>query len=299
MRPMAEDPARERTSAASGRGWTVRMRVLTTMLAFMAVGLALTGVLTYVAQFRALDHRVTSELWQEYDELALIAAATDDSGAPVHTTVDSVLVDATDSVAPWDYESVITFLNGQRAYQPRSQDYDLVQPDPPGHERIQQELLDAHRPGEAVIIPLPAAPDRARVRQGLRDARRPGEAARIPLQAYARELWVLVASVRVSGDESEGVFVVANDVGAQRSALWQSVTVYAGLSAAALLIAGWVGYVVTGQLLRPLEDLRSATEQITVDDLEYRVPVPEERDDISALAQNFNRMLERIQAGFA
>ena len=272
MRPMAEDPARERTSAASGRGWTVRMRVLTTMLAFMAVGLALTGVLTYVAQFRALDHRVTSELWQEYDELALIAAATDDSGAPVHTTVDSVLVDATDSVAPSDYESVITFLNGQRAYQPRSQDYDLVQPDSPEHERIQQELLDAHRPGEAVIIPL---------------------------QAYDRELWVLVASVRVSGDESEGVFVVANDIGAQRSALWQSVTVYAGLSAAALLIAGWVGYVVTGQLLRPLEDLRSATEQITVDDLEYRVPVPEERDDISALAQNFNRMLERIQAGFA
>ncbi|MDN5901374.1 MAG: HAMP domain-containing histidine kinase, partial [Brachybacterium sp.] len=63
--------------------------------------------------------------------------------------------------------------------------------------------------------------------------------------------------------------------------------------------AGWVGYVVTGRLLRPLEDLRAATGQITVDDLEYRVPVPEERDDISALAQNFNRMLGRIQEGFA
>lgn len=269
---MAEDPSRDRAPDGSGRGWTVRMRVLTTMLAFMAVGLALTGVLTYVAQFRALDHRVTSELWQEYDELALIAAATDDSGAPVHTTVDSVLVNATDSAAPSDYESVLTFLDGQRAYQPRSQDYALVQPDSPEHERVQQELLDAHRPGEAVIIPM---------------------------QAYDRELRVLVASVHVAGDDSEGIFVVANDIGAQRSALWQSVSVYAGLSAAALMIAGWVGYVVTGRLLRPLEDLRSATEQITVDDLEYRVPVPQERDDISALAQNFNRMLARIQAGFA
>lgn len=248
------------------------MRVLTTMLAFMAVGLALTGVLTFVAQFRALDHRVTSELWQEYDELALIAAATDADGAPVHTTVDSVLVNATDSAAPSDHESVLTFLDGRPVYQPRSQDYALVQTDSPEHERVRQELLDAHRPGEAVIISM---------------------------QAYDRDLRVLVASVHVAGDESEGVFVVANDIGAQRSALWQSVSIYAGLSVAALLIAGWVGYVVTGRLLRPLEDLRSATEQITVDDLEYRVPVAQERDDISALAQNFNRMLGRIQTGFA
>src|SRR5699024_12268249 len=108
--------------------------VLTTRRPHRPVRLAVTGGLTYVAQSRARDHRATSELWQEYDELALIAAATDDSGAPVHTTVDSVLVDATDSVAPSAYESVITFLNGQRAYQPRSQDYDLVQPDSPEHE---------------------------------------------------------------------------------------------------------------------------------------------------------------------
>ena len=93
--------------------------------------------------------------------------------------------------------------------------------------------------------------------------------------------------------------MVANDIGAQRLDLWQSVFTFAGLSVITLLIAGWVGYVVTGRLLRPLEDLRAATEQITVDDLEYRVPVPEERDDIAALAQNFNRMLARIQTGFA
>lgn len=93
--------------------------------------------------------------------------------------------------------------------------------------------------------------------------------------------------------------MVANDIGSQRRDLWQSVFTFAALSVITLLIAGWVGYVVTGRLLRPLEDLRSATEQITVEDLEYRVPVPDERDDIAALAQNFNRMLARIQAGFS
>ncbi|MGO1599946.1 MAG: ATP-binding protein [Brachybacterium sp.] len=269
---MAPDRPRTPAPAAPGRGWTVRIRVLTTIMAFMTVGLALTGVLTFAAQFRALDQRVTGELWQEYDELALIAENTDESGTPVHTTVDSVLLQATDSAAPSDHESVFTFLDGERRYEPRSQDYSLIQTDAPEHQQVEQELLEAHEPGEAVIVPL---------------------------QAYDRDLRVLIASVQVTGDESQGVFVVANDIGAQRSDLWQSVLTFAGLSVAALLIAGWVGYVVTGRLLRPLEDLRSATEQITVDDLEYRVPVAQERDDISALAQNFNRMLGRIQTGFA
>lgn len=248
------------------------MRVLTTVMAFMAVGLALTGVLTYVAQFRALDQRVTGELWQEYEELELIAESTDEDGAPSHATVDSVLLYATESAVPSDHESVLTFLDGQPRYEPRSQDFALLQTGSPDHERVQQEILDAHVPGGSVIVPL---------------------------QAYDRDLRVLITSVQVAGDESQGIFVVASDIGAQRRSVWQSVLTFSGFSVAALLIAGWVGYAVTGRMLRPLEDLRSATEQITVDDLEYRVPVPQERDDISALAQNFNRMLGRIQMGFA
>lgn len=189
---MAPDRPRTPAPAAPGRGWTVRIRVLTTIMAFMTVGLALTGVLTFAAQFRALDQRVTGELWQEYDELALIAENTDESGTPVHTTVDSVLLQATDSAAPSDHESVFTFLDGERRYEPRSQDYSLIQTDAPEHQQVEQELLEAHEPGEAVIVPL---------------------------QAYDRDLRVLIASVQVTGDESQGVFVVANDIGAQRSGL--------------------------------------------------------------------------------
>ena len=110
---------------------------------------------------------------------------------------------------------------------------------------------------------------------------------------------MLVASVSVAGDDTEGIFVVANDVGVQKADLWQSVLTFAALSVITLMVAGWVGYVVTGRLLRPLGSLRSATEQITVDDLEHRIVVPAGRDDIAALARNFNRMLGRIQAGFA
>src|SRR5699024_12368199 len=77
---MAEERLRDRAAGGTPRGWSVRIRVLTTVLAFMTVGLAVTGVLTYAAQFRALDQRIDAELWQEFDELELLAVATEEIG---------------------------------------------------------------------------------------------------------------------------------------------------------------------------------------------------------------------------
>jgi signal transduction histidine kinase len=262
----------------------VRTRVLSTLLAFIAGGLAVTGVLTFAAQFRALDQRIDNELWQEHSELSLIANATDDEGETAHTTVESVLLSATDSAAPSDHESVIALIDGEKRYQPRQQDFALL-PEP------SEDLT----PAEAAVVEA----ESEQVLAQILDAQVPDRTVIVPMEAPGRDLRVLIASVSVAGDEAEGVFVVANDIGAQRRDLWQSVAVFSGLSVVALLLAGWVGYVVTGRLLRPLEDLRGATEQVTVTDLEHRVPVPGGGDDISALAQNFNRMLERIQEGFA
>lgn len=254
------------------RSRTVRTRVLTVMLAFMAAGLAITGLLTYAAQFRALDHRVEAELWQEYSELELIAGDRGPDGDSGHETVDSLLLAATDSAAPSDNESVITFVDGEKRYQPRVQDFALLPDDSAESLRVKDAILAEHRPGRSRIVEM---------------------------EAHGRQLQMLVASVTVAGDDSEGVFVVASDIGTQRRDLWQSAGVFTGLSLATLLVAGWVGYVVIGRLLRPLQDLRAATGQITVADLEYRVPVPGGGDDISALARNFNHMLGRIQGGVA
>src|SRR5690625_6047232 len=72
----------------------------------------------------------------------------------------------------------------------------------------------------------------------------------------------MLASVRVAGDDSECIFVVASDIGSQKRLLWQSVAVFAGISVVTLLIAGWTGYLVTGRLLQPLGTLLAATEEI-------------------------------------
>lgn len=97
---MPSRPSRARRAGLSPRRWTVRTRVLSTLLAFIAGGLAITGLLTFAAQFRALDQRIDSELWQEHSELELIAGATTKDGGLTHTTVDGVLLQATDSAVP-------------------------------------------------------------------------------------------------------------------------------------------------------------------------------------------------------
>ena len=258
---------RRRLSRASVSGWTVRTRVLSMMLAFMVAALATTGLLTYIVQFRTLEERVESELWQEYDELDLIANAEDDSGQLLHTTLDELMVRVTQSAAPSNNESVLAIIDGSARYEAAEQDFSLS-----SDRAVLDRVEEVYVPGRTVLTSI---------------------------EAEGRDLRVMVASVRVTGDDSEGIFVVASDIGVQQRVLWQSVATFAGISAATLLIAGVIGYLVTGRLLHPLGTLRAATEEITVEDLEYRVPVPEGSDDITALAQNFNRMLARIQAGFA
>lgn len=242
------------------------------MLAFMAVGLAATGVLTFVAQFTVLEDRVERELHQELRELDLIAQSTGPDGEFVHTSVAELLETVTESAAPSANESVLALIDGRPAYQPTTQDFSLWADGSASDVAVLERIQALHRPGRTVPTTM---------------------------EVDGREVRMMIASVRVAGDEAEGIFVVASDIGVQKREVWRSVATFTGLAVLALVFAGWLGYLVIGRLLRPLETLRAATEEITVDDLEHRVPVPAGRDDIAALARNFNRMLERIQAGFA
>ena len=50
--------------------------------------------------------------------------------------------------------------------------------------------------------------------------------------------------------------------------------------------------------LRPVEAIRSRTAGIQADDLSARVPVPQSRDEIAALARTMNSMLDRLEAAY-
>lgn len=62
-----------------------------------------------------------------------------------------------------------------------------------------------------------------------------------------------------------------------------------------LLLAGGTVWLVVGRALRPVEQIRRTTTEITAADLSRRVPEPAARDEIGELARTMNGMLARIE----
>ena len=58
-------------------------------------------------------------------------------------------------------------------------------------------------------------------------------------------------------------------------------------------------YVLVARSMRSVDAIRSRVADISTSDLAERVPVPESRDEIAALAETMNEMLARIEAGHA
>jgi two-component system OmpR family sensor kinase len=64
----------------------------------------------------------------------------------------------------------------------------------------------------------------------------------------------------------------------------------------ALLVAAFAGYEVAGAALRPVDRMRSRAATISESNPSERLPVPEARDEIAALASTLNEMLGRLEA---
>jgi signal transduction histidine kinase len=68
------------------------------------------------------------------------------------------------------------------------------------------------------------------------------------------------------------------------------------LSLISFFIAGWI---YSGRALKPISDVVSNVDDITITSLNLRVPEGNETDEIGRLAKTFNKMLERLETSFA
>lgn len=66
-----------------------------------------------------------------------------------------------------------------------------------------------------------------------------------------------------------------------------------------VVVLGALIWLLVGKTLQPVEAIRSEVDSIGGDDLERRVPVPHTGDEIAALADTMNRMLDRLEQGVA
>lgn len=102
-----------------------------------------------------------------------------------------------------------------------------------------------------------------------------------------------LAVVPVTAGEAVGSYVIGHAVGLENAALTELAGLWAILGTATLAVIAVVGWLVTGELVRPLARLRAATARTDARDLSARIAVTGE-DEIAALTTNFNAMLDRL-----
>lgn len=108
------------------------------------------------------------------------------------------------------------------------------------------------------------------------------------------------AKVRVvpRGDQPAAAFVVAFHPEREQAMADEVFQTLVAISGVALLMTTGIGWAVAGRILAPVRLVRTTAAQLTEQDLTQRIPV-RGRDDIAALAETFNGMLDRLERAFA
>ncbi|CAM5231142.1 hypothetical protein SALBM135S_08329 [Streptomyces alboniger] len=96
----------------------------------------------------------------------------------------------------------------------------------------------------------------------------------------------------------EAAFVVAFHPAKERAKADDVFTMLLAISGVALLMTTGIGWVVAGRILKPVRLVRATAAQLTEQDLTQRIPV-QGHDDVAALAETFNGMLDRLERAFA
>lgn len=102
----------------------------------------------------------------------------------------------------------------------------------------------------------------------------------------------------LGGFSSGAVFIVATDLSATLGTLDNLRSILFVLGLLGVGIGGAAAYWLVGQALSPLRRVQRAAENISGQSLGLRVPVPETRDEVQALAASINEMLSRLETSF-
>ncbi|NGO44178.1 sensor histidine kinase [Streptomyces ureilyticus] len=253
------------------RRWiTARVRILLWLLLVTAVAFAAAAMTTRSILLRDVDNRVSRLLAQETGEFANLETRGKDpeTGLPF-TDPERLLV---------------VFLERQYA-DPDEELIGLIgRPDGDPVRRVQPREID---------VPRPLHADREARRRIFDSPDSTGTLHR----ASGEIRWAKVAIAR-SGGEPEAAFVVAFHPGREQARANEVFRILLAISGVALVMTTGIGWVVAGRILNPVRLVRTAAAQLTEQDLTQRIPV-RGRDDVAALAETFNAMLDRLERAFA
>ncbi|MFN3602751.1 MAG: ATP-binding protein [Dietzia sp.] len=256
---MTEPAAGQRVGSTSipARWRIVGWIVLTTALVLMALGVTLRALL-----MTDVDRTANADVVQELDEFRTFAREG---------------VDPTTTQPFEDPERLLRLYLGRQI--PAADEVHLGM----DAERVFSVDRSAGDPS-----PYDLAADPALIQQ-IRAAEEPSGIAESPAGP--------VRWGKVSIDGGDSKFVIAVFTGPERAEVDATMRVFAWGSLGGLALTALFGYLVAGQILAPVREVRQVAERIQESDLDRRVPV-HGRDDISQLAETFNAMLDRIEAAY-
>ncbi|KAB1915597.1 HAMP domain-containing histidine kinase [Micromonospora sp. AMSO31t] len=163
----------------------------------------------------------------------------------------------------------------------------------PGEQTLVQ-VLDPSGRVEAASAALgdaaPLSPLRPRPGQLLREQR---------LLPFADEDPFRIAAEGVATSSGTRTVLVAQSLRPVNESTEAVAAILAAGLAPMLLVIGAAVFWFVGRSLRPVEAIRRRVAGITARDLHARVPVPTARDEVAALAETMNRMLERLETAAA
>jgi two-component system, OmpR family, sensor kinase len=241
-------------------GWSVRSRILATILVVAALGLIAAGGTAFLVGRQVVITNIDQRLTAQVAEARLLALGAGGEGE--FTTTRDALERIVAQVVPDRHASSLGILAGRPAFVP----------------------------SVAVAFDMPANPDFVdRILAEVSD----GSVRLGTASTTLGDLRYIAAPVAI--DDERGVFVLAVDLHAELADYESATIAYAGVSAGVLLIIGLVGWLVAGRLLAPVRRLRLAAEDITATDRGARIPVIG-HDDVSALTSTVNDMLDRLDA---
>ncbi|MEV8019610.1 HAMP domain-containing sensor histidine kinase [Streptomyces sp. NPDC086554] len=258
------------TTAERPHRWiSARVRILLWLLVVMTVALTAVAATTRSVLLRDVDHRIDRLLAQETAEFTNLAR----EGVDPHTgekfsTPDPLLR---------------LFLSRQYA-DPDEELLGLV--GRPGKAPAKKEQSREPR------IDHPLAEDTAALRTVFESPDATGTLHR----ERGEVRWAKV-EIAASADHP-AAFVVAFHPAGEQAKAGDVFTMLLAISGVALLMTTGIGWAVAGRILKPVRLVRTTAAQLTEQDLTRRIPV-QGRDDIAALAETFNGMLDRLERAFA
>ena len=248
--------------AAALRRATIRTRLTWTIIAVSLVALLTSGAAVWVLGLRSLHDDVDTRLALTRTELRQMAGRGADpvTGRALTDPAQVVLAHLERSNLP-PFDSELGIVDGRARWVSAQGDGASLRSD----TALMGRLLALSQTGESVIETVETASGRHRVLV-------------VPLDDGVQRA-ALARTV---------------DLGAAEAELRGTMGLYAASALVTVALAGALSWFGVERLLRPIEELRRATDSIDERDLTTRVAV-RGRDDLSALAGAVNRMLDRVQ----